>query len=114
MRPSLIEMGVWCASATDVQPRERKTGCAWTDDREFSDALTRRRFPPPLDKGLVNGGPLSRGGIRLSQVRCRRLVGRTRPVGVNLCLSVPGERMGGRSARLISVWELPSFGCDHV
>src|SRR5215469_13369390 len=39
MRPYLIQMGVWCASATDVQPRERKTGCAWTDDRETSDAL---------------------------------------------------------------------------
>src|SRR6516164_11018953 len=39
IRPYLIQMGVWCASAIDVQPTERKTGCAWTDDRETSDAL---------------------------------------------------------------------------
>jgi len=51
----LIQMGVWCASATDVQPRERKTGCAWRDDRESSDASTRQRFRAPLDKGPVNG-----------------------------------------------------------
>ena len=60
MRPSLIQMGVWCASASDVQPRERKTGCAWTDNRESSDASTRRRFRTPLDKGPVNGRPLLR------------------------------------------------------
>src|ERR1700747_3030496 len=59
MRPYLIQMGVWCASATDVQPRERKTGCAWTDDRESYDASTRRRFGTPLDKGPVNGCPVS-------------------------------------------------------
>src|SRR5262249_44770860 len=35
----LIQMGVWCASATDVQPRERKTGCAWRDDRESPTEL---------------------------------------------------------------------------
>ena len=58
MRPHLIQMGVWCASAIDVQPRERKTGCAWTDNRECSDASTRRRFRTPLDKGPVNGWPL--------------------------------------------------------
>ena len=40
----LIQMGVWCASATDVQPRERKTGCAWRDDHESSDASMRQRF----------------------------------------------------------------------
>src|SRR5262245_16635898 len=56
----LIQMGVWCALATDVQPRERKTGCAWTDNRESSDASTRRRFRTPLDKGPVNGRLLSR------------------------------------------------------
>jgi hypothetical protein len=50
----LIQMGVWCASATDVQPRERKTGCAWRDDRESSDASTRQRFRAPLDKGSVD------------------------------------------------------------
>ena len=55
MRPYLIQMGVWCASATDAQPRERKTGCAWTDNRESSDASTRQRFRAPLDKGPVNG-----------------------------------------------------------
>jgi hypothetical protein len=55
----LIQMGVWCASATDVQPRERKTGCAWRDDGESSDASTRQRFRAPLDKGSVNGRPLS-------------------------------------------------------
>ena len=54
----LIQMGVWCASAIDVQPRERKTGCAWRDDRESSDASTRQRFRAPLDKGPVNGCPL--------------------------------------------------------
>jgi len=54
----LIQMGVWCASATDVQPRERKTGCAWRDDRESSDASRRQRFRAPLDKGPVNGCPL--------------------------------------------------------
>ena len=55
MRPYLIQMGVWCALATDVQPRERKTGRAWRDDRESSDTSTRRRFRTPLDKGPVNG-----------------------------------------------------------
>ena len=59
MRPYLIQMGVWCASAIDVQPSERKTGCAWTDDRESSDAPTRQRFRTPLDKGSVNGCRLS-------------------------------------------------------
>ena len=54
----LIQMGVWCASATDAQPRKRKTGCAWRDDRESSDASTRQRFRAPLDKGPVNGCPL--------------------------------------------------------
>src|SRR5215813_12142959 len=54
----LIQMGVWCASAIDVQPRERKTGCAWRDDRQSSDASTRQRFRAPLDKGPVNGCPL--------------------------------------------------------
>src|SRR5215469_1996890 len=59
LRPYLIQMGVWCASATDVQPRERKTGCAWTDDRESSDASTRQRIRAPLDKGPVNGRPVT-------------------------------------------------------
>ena len=54
----LIQMGVWCASATDVQPRERKTGCAGRDNRESSDASTRQRFRAPFDKGSVNGCPL--------------------------------------------------------
>jgi hypothetical protein len=57
MHPYLIQMGVWCASVTDAQPRERKTGCAWTGDRESSDASTRRRFRTPLDRGPVNGCP---------------------------------------------------------
>ena len=49
-------MALCCGiAATDVQPRERKTGCAWTDDRESYDASTRRRFRTPLDKGPVNG-----------------------------------------------------------
>src|SRR5215471_16494292 len=76
----LIQMGVWCASATDVQPRERKTGCAWTDNRECSDASTRRRFRTPFDKGPVNGCPLSR---RLRAVDKRRLLARTQPHGMN-------------------------------
>ena len=57
MGPYPIQMGVWCASATDVQPRERKTGCARTDDRESSDAPMRQRIRAPLDKGPVNGRP---------------------------------------------------------
>jgi hypothetical protein len=52
---ALNQMGVWCASATDGHPRERKTGCAWRDDRESSDASRRQRFRAPLDKGPVNG-----------------------------------------------------------
>jgi hypothetical protein len=74
MRPYLIQMGVWCASANDVQPRERKTGCAWTDDRESSDASTRQRFRAPLDKGPVNGRPQSGGqsGGRRSRAARRR------------------------------------------
>ena len=79
MRPYLIQMGVWCASATDVQPRKRKTGCAWRDDREYFDASTRQRFRTPLDKGPVNGRPLfyaSAAGIgktdRPPGVVCRR------------------------------------------
>src|SRR5215472_142827 len=64
-------MGVWCASATDVQPRERKTGCARTDDRESSDAPMRQRIRAPLDKGPVNGRPLSR---KLPAVDERRLM----------------------------------------
>jgi hypothetical protein len=82
--PSLIQMDVWCALATDVQPRARKTGCAWTDNRESSDASTRRRFRTPLDKGPVNGcllyggqfhgskfgsGPIPAGWSRRSQRR---------------------------------------------
>src|SRR5215469_14781062 len=105
--PSLIQMGVWCASATDVQPRERKTGCAWTDNRECSDASTRRRFRTPLDKGPVNGWtdnrecsdastrrrfrtPLDKGPVngcplsrRLRAVDKRRLLARTQPHGMN-------------------------------
>jgi len=73
----LIQMGVWCASATDVQPRERKTGCAGRDNRESSDASTRQRFRAPFDKGSVNGCPLFLAVMGLPPLECCR---GTRPI----------------------------------
>jgi hypothetical protein len=102
MRPYLIQMGVWCASANDVQPRERKTGCAWTDDRESSDASTRQRFRAPLDKGPVNGRPQSGGqsGGRRPRL-CKNSRDRFLPVNFSHVDAISGDISA--SIRLLAI-----------